>query len=75
MVWFGVFDGCYIVLLGVLCADIVGVNNVASGIGIQFFFMAITSFAGPPLAGLTLISTWLILIGWLYGEFKSHILF
>ena len=51
MAWFGVFDGCYIVLLGVVCADIVGVHNMASGMGIQLFFMAITSIAGPPLAG------------------------
>ena len=51
MVVFGVFDGCYVVFLAVLCADIVGVDKVAAGIGVQFFFMAITSIAGPPLAG------------------------
>ncbi|XP_020619487.1 monocarboxylate transporter 10-like [Orbicella faveolata] len=52
MVVFGVFDGCFVVLLAVLCADIVGVDKVAAGIGVQFFFMAITSIAGPPLAGV-----------------------
>lgn len=52
MVVFGVFDGCYVVLLAVLCADIVGVDKVSAGIGVQFFFMAITSIAGPPLAGV-----------------------
>jgi len=41
-----------VVLLAVLCADIVGVDKVAAGIGVQFFFMAITSIAGPPLAGV-----------------------
>lgn len=51
MLVFGVFDGCFVVFLAVLCADIVGVDKVAAGIGIQFFFMAITSIAGPPLAG------------------------
>lgn len=51
MVVFGVFDGCFVVLLGVLCADIVGFDKVAAGMGIQFFFMAITCTAGPPLAG------------------------
>ena len=51
MVVFGVFDGCFVVFLAVLCADIVGVDKVAAGIGVQFFFMAITSIAGPPLAG------------------------
>ena len=51
MVVFGVFDGCYVVLLAVICADIVGVDKVSSGIGIQFFFMSITAIAGPPLAG------------------------
>lgn len=52
MLVFGVFDGCFVVFLAVLCADIVGVDKVAAGIGIQFFFMAITSIAGPPLAGV-----------------------
>ena len=51
MVVFGVFDGCFVVFLAVLCADIVGVDKVSAGIGVQFFFMAITSIAGPPLAG------------------------
>lgn len=56
MLIFGVFDGCFVVFLAVLCADIVGVDKVAAGIGIQFFFMAITSIAGPPLAGKAIIS-------------------
>lgn len=51
MVVFGVFDGCYVVLLGVICADIVGVDKVSAGMGVQFFFMAITATAGPPIAG------------------------
>lgn len=51
MVVFGVFDGCFVVFLAVLCADIVGVDKVSAGIGVQFFFMALTSIAGPPLAG------------------------
>ena len=51
MVVFGLFDGCFVVLLGVLCADVVGLDKVAAGMGVQFFFMAITSIAGPPLAG------------------------
>ncbi|XP_029214258.2 monocarboxylate transporter 10-like [Acropora millepora] len=52
MVVFGVFDGCFVVFLAVLCADIVGVDKVSAGIGVQFFFMAITSIAGPPVAGI-----------------------
>lgn len=52
MVVFGVFDGCFVVFLAVLCADIVGVDKVSAGIGVQFFFMALTSIAGPPLAGV-----------------------
>lgn len=52
MVVFGVFDGCFVVFLAVLCADIVGVDKVSAGIGVQFFFMAVTSIAGPPLAGV-----------------------
>lgn len=56
MVVFGVFDGCFVVLLGVLCADIVGYDKVAAGMGVQFFFMAITCTAGPPLAGKDFMS-------------------
>ncbi|XP_031565580.1 monocarboxylate transporter 10-like [Actinia tenebrosa] len=52
MVVFGIFDGCFVVLLGVLCADIAGIDKVAAGMGVQFFFMAITCTAGPPLAGI-----------------------
>ncbi|EDO39975.1 predicted protein, partial [Nematostella vectensis] len=52
MIVFGIFDGCFVVLLGVLCADIVGLDKVAEGMGVQFFFMAITCTAGPPLAGV-----------------------
>ena len=63
MVVFGVFDGCFVVFLAVLCADIVGVDKVAAGIGVQFFFMAITSIAGPPLAGN---ADNLIVFKWIY---------
>lgn len=51
MVAFGVFDGCYIVLLAIVVSDVVGIQRVSTGIGVKFFFMAITTFVGTPLAG------------------------
>lgn len=51
MVSFGVFDGCFIVLLAIVVSDVVGIDKVSPGMGIKFFFMAITTFVGPPLAG------------------------
>jgi MCP family monocarboxylic acid transporter-like MFS transporter 10 len=51
MVSFGVFDGCFIVLLAIVVSDVVGIDKVSTGMGVKFFFMAITTFVGPPLAG------------------------
>jgi MCP family monocarboxylic acid transporter-like MFS transporter 10 len=51
MVTFGVFDGCFIVLLAIVVSDVVGIDKVSTGMGVKFFFMAITTFVGPPLAG------------------------
>ena len=51
MVSFGVFDGCFIVLLAIVVSDVVGIDKVSTGMGVKFFFMAITTFVGPPFAG------------------------
>lgn len=51
MVSFGVFDGCFIVLLAIVVSDVVGIDKVSTGMGVKFFFMALTTFVGPPLAG------------------------
>ena len=51
MVSFGVFDGCFIVLLAIVVSDVVGIDKVSTGMGVKFFFMAITSFVGTPFAG------------------------
>ena len=51
MVSFGVFDGCFIVLLAIVVSDVVGIDRVSTGMGVKFFFMAITTFVGPPIAG------------------------
>ena len=54
MVSFGVFDGCFIVLLAIVVSDVVGIDKVSPGMGVKFFFMALTTFIGPPLAGTVL---------------------
>lgn len=51
MVSFGVFDGCFMMLQAILVSDIVGVDKVSPGMGVMFFFVAITTFVGVPLAG------------------------
>lgn len=51
MIAFGVFDGCFVTLLAIVVSDVVGIDKVSPGMGIKFFFMAITTFVGPPAAG------------------------
>lgn len=51
MVLFGLFDGCFIVLLAIVVSDVVGIEKVSTGMGVKFFFMAVTTFVGPPFAG------------------------
>lgn len=52
MVSFGIFDGCIFVLLAIVVCDVVGIDKVSTGMGVKFFFMAITSFVGAPFAGM-----------------------
>lgn len=48
---FGLFDGCFVVLLAIVVSDVVGIDKVSTGMGVKFFFMAITTFVGTPFAG------------------------
>ena len=51
MVSFGIFDGCFTVLIAIVVGDVVGIDNISSGMAVKFFFMAMTIFIGPPIAG------------------------
>lgn len=48
---FGLFDGCYEMLVPVITSDIVGVKKTPSAIGMLYFVLAIPKTIGPPVAG------------------------
>jgi MFS family permease len=48
---FGFFGGCFISLIPTVIALVCGVHDLASKMGVVYFFMAISHWAGPPLAG------------------------
>ena len=48
---FGLFDGCYEMLLPVITRDLVGVHKVGHAIGALYCLMAFPKTLGPPMAG------------------------
>ena len=48
---FGLFDGCYEMLLPVVTRDLVGVQKVGHAIGALYCLMAFPKTLGPPMAG------------------------
>lgn len=48
---FGVFEGCYVVLIPVITSDIVGTEKLSYALGSIFTFMAFPMMLGPPIAG------------------------
>ena len=48
---FGLFDGCYEMLLPVVTRDLVGVQKVGHAIGALYCLMAFPKTIGPPMAG------------------------
>ncbi|EDO35238.1 predicted protein, partial [Nematostella vectensis] len=49
--FFGFFEGCYVLLAPVLTGDIVGRNNMATGVGVLFAIKSVPLTLGPPIAG------------------------
>ena len=48
----GVFDGCFICLLGPIAFDLLGPSGAAQGLGCLLSLSSIPMTAGPPLAGM-----------------------
>ncbi|XP_070567930.1 monocarboxylate transporter 10-like [Ptychodera flava] len=48
----GLFDGCYVCMIGPVAVDIVGAKNASQAVGFLLGLMALPMTAGPPLAGL-----------------------
>ena len=48
---FGLFDGCYEMLLPVITRDLVGVQKVGHAVGALYCLMAFPKTLGPPMAG------------------------
>ena len=57
---FGVFDGCYEMLVPVITKDITGARKCAQAIGTLYSFLAFPKTLGPPIAG------------WIFDAFKSY---
>lgn len=50
-VGFGMFDGCFVMLIAVTTTDVVGPNKMAHALGSLYGVIAIPMIFGPPLAG------------------------
>lgn len=48
---FGVFDGCYEMLVPVITSDLVGINLTPTAVGTLYCLLAIPKTIGPPMAG------------------------
>ena len=48
---FGFFEGCYVCQVAILTGDIVGVEAMATGVGIVFGIKSIPLTLGAPIAG------------------------
>ena len=51
MLGMGLFDGCFISLLGPIAFDICGYKEAAQAIGFLLGMCSISVVAGPPIAG------------------------
>ena len=49
---FGFFEGCYVCQVAILVGDIVGVEAMATGVGIVFGVKSIPLTLGAPIAGM-----------------------
>ena len=50
----GIFDGCFICLLGPIAFDLLGPHGAAQGLGCLLSLSSIPMTVGPPLAGIIL---------------------
>lgn len=51
VVFLGLFDGLYVVLIAVVNTDIVGVHKLSAALGSVYGVISITLTVGPPFAG------------------------
>ena len=52
VVGFGVFDGCFVLLLAITTSDIVGPEKLPAALGGLYGVIAFPMTFGPPLAGM-----------------------
>lgn len=55
---FGLFEGCYVVLIPVITREIVGTQKMSYALGSMFTFMAFPMMLGPPIAGKIQLYSW-----------------
>ena len=54
-VGFGVFDGCFVLLLAITTSDIVGPEKLPAALGGLYGVIAFPMTFGPPLAGICVL--------------------
>ena len=54
-VGFGVFDGCFILLIAITINDVVGRNRLPQALGTLYGVISLPVIFGPPLAGIGLL--------------------
>ncbi|XP_071800962.1 monocarboxylate transporter 10-like [Asterias amurensis] len=47
----GIFDGCFVMLIGPIALDVAGPEDASKALGFLFFMMSFPMTAGPPIAG------------------------
>lgn len=50
-VGFGIFDGCFVLLIAITTSDIVGSNRLPQALGTLYGVISLPMIFGPPLAG------------------------
>lgn len=55
-VGFGVFDGCFVLLLAITTSDIVGPGKLPAALGGLYGVIAFPMTFGPPLAGMCVLT-------------------
>ncbi|XP_069140900.1 monocarboxylate transporter 12-like [Argopecten irradians] len=56
-VLFGMYSGCCYSVMNTIIIDLVGVSELANGVGIYLFFCGVGSLIGPPIAGAVIDHT------------------
>lgn len=60
-VFFGLFDGCFVLLLAITTSDIVGPEKLPAALGGLYGVLAFPMTFGPPLAGMCTVTFFVLM--------------